>query len=309
VEDRRNMSWQARVVNEGVRLYPEKWRMSSAERTRAHVERLAGRPKRHAVPQVLRRGLTIDLRREGEASVYRVAPTNTELSRVVVFLHGGSYTYEVTFYHWRLIRFLARSTPARVEVPIYTLAPRATAAVTVAAMTDLAERVMKDAGPENVTVMGDSAGGGMSLAVAQQLRDRGAPQPGRIVLISPWLDISVSDPRQRAIEPRDHMLGIEGLAESGRMYAGDLDLRDPRVSPLFGDLTGLAPIEVFTGTDDILNVDAHRLVEKCREHGQPVHLHEVQGMQHVYPLLPFVPEAKSAREHIARLVRGDTPTA
>ena len=303
------MSWQARVVNEGMRLYPEKWRMSSAKRTRAHVERLARRPAGHAPPWVLRHGLTIEARPEGGVPVYRVGSRHMELSRVVVFFHGGSYTYEVTFYHWRLIQFLARSVPARVELPIYALAPRATATTTVPNMTDLLQRVIKDAGAENVTVMGDSAGGGMSLAVAQQLLDRGAAQPGRIVLISPWLDISVSDPRQRDIEPRGHMLGIEGLAESGRMYAGDLDLRDPRVSPLFGGLEGLAPIELFTGTDDLLNVDAHRLVDRCREVGQLVHLHEVAGMQHVYPLLPFVPEAKSAREHIARLVRGDTSTA
>jgi epsilon-lactone hydrolase len=297
------MSWQARVVNEGMRLYPEKWRMSSAKRTRAHIERLGRRPARHTPPRLLRRGLAIPVRRQGEVPVYTVSPRNVEPRRAVVFLHGGSYTYEVTFYHWRLIRFLARSVPARVEVPIYTLAPSATAATTVPKMTDLLQSVIEDAGAENVTVMGDSAGGGMSLAVAQHLRDRGGPQPGRIVLISPWLDIRVSDPRQREIEPRDHMLGIEGLAESGRMYAGDLDPRDPRVSPLFGDLEGLAPVEVFSGTDDLLNVDAHRLVERCHEVGQPVTLHEVVGMQHVYPLLPFVPEAKSARELIARLVR------
>ena len=94
-----------------------------------------------------------------------------------------------------------------------------------------------------------------------------------------------------------------------QMYAGDLDPRDPRVSPLFGDLESLAPIEVFTGTDDLLNVDAHALLEKCHEVGHVVHIHEVAGMQHVYPLLPLVPEAKSARHHIAQLVRGETPSA
>jgi acetyl esterase/lipase len=191
-----------------------------------------------------------------------------------------------------------------VEVPIYRLAPHATAANTVPAMADLVEALMERAGPGNVAVMGDSAGGGLSLAVAQELHDRGGAQPVRIILIAPWLDASVSDPRQRELDVRDRMLGVEGLAACGRLYAGELDLRDPRVSPLFGDLRGLAPMTVFCGTEDILHPDALALVDRLREAGVDVEYHEGRGMQHDYPLLPLIPEGRAAREVIVRRVRG-----
>jgi len=225
----------------------------------------------------------------------------------VVYLHGGSYTYEITPFHWRLVRSLALAAPAEFDVPIYPLAPRSTAASTVLAMTELLEGLTREVGAERVTVMGDSAGGGMALALAQQLRDRRGQQPARVILISPWLDVTVSDPRQRDIEPRDRMIGIEGLRECGRLYAGDLDARDPRVSPLFGDLRDLPPITVFSSTDDILNADARALLARAQAAGVDLDYHEAEGMQHVYPILPLVPEGREAREVMVHRLRGFGP--
>ena len=147
----------------------------------------------------------------------------------------------------------------------------------------------------------------MALAVAQQLRDRSGLQPGRIVLISPWLDMTLSEPEQRRIERRDEMLSLPGLAESGRLYAGGLDVRDPLVSPLFGELAGLAPIHVFTGTDDVLHPDARRLAHTMTEKGQEIHLYESEGMQHCYALLPLIPEGKAARKAIIGIMRAAGP--
>ncbi len=96
------------------------------------------------------------------------------------------------------------------------------------------------------------------------MRDAGLPLPHRVVLISPWLDVSVSEPDQAAIEPSDVILMRPGLALAGRWYAGDLDVKDPRVSPLFGDLAGIPPILMFfCGSHDILVVDARRLAERA----------------------------------------------
>jgi acetyl esterase/lipase len=80
------------------------------------------------------------------------------------------------------------------------------------------------------------------------------------------------------------------------------------VSPLLGQLDGLAPIELFSGTHDVLNVDAHRLVDRATEAGTPIRLHEAPGMPHVYPLLPFMPEGRAARDVVVELVRsGSVP--
>jgi acetyl esterase/lipase len=114
----------------------------------------------------------------------------------------------------------------------------------------------------------------------------------------------MSDPRQPAIEPKDRKLSLEPLAYCGRCYAGDLDVKDPQVSPLYGDLAGLAPIAVFVGTHDVLSIDALRLAELAKEKGTTVQLTEQPKMQHVYPILPFLPEARAAQREIVGLVRG-----
>jgi acetyl esterase/lipase len=191
-----------------------------------------------------------------------------------------------------------------VVVPIYRLAPHSTAEVTVPAMTAILRELLERDDAVEVTIMGDSAGGGMSLAVAQDLRDQDGRQPAKIVLISPWLDVSLTDPRVADIEPHDHMLGVPGLAEAGRMYAGTLPLDDPRVSPIHGSLAGLAPMHVFTGTDDILNADAHALSDRAAKQGAELHLTEEAGMQHDYPLLPLIRQAGAARQAMTDIVRG-----
>ncbi|MCK9875188.1 alpha/beta hydrolase [Frankia sp. Ag45/Mut15] len=285
----------------GIRLTGAKRSFSTPERTRARVEQLALRPTSYAPPRTLSQGTRLGVRQVAGTPVYTVAPPVHRVEHRVLYLHGGAYIHEIGPFQWMFIRRLALAAPAQVEVPIYPLAPQVTAERTVPAMTDLLAALVRS-GHGPVTLMGDSAGGGLALAAAQQLRDRGDPQPARIVLISPWLDITVSEPRQREIDAQDRMLAVDGLVEAGRLYAGPLDPHDARVSPLLADLRGLAPIDVFTGTADILNTDAHRLAHRCDEVGQPITLHEADGMQHAYPLLPLIAEGRRARRDIARLV-------
>jgi acetyl esterase/lipase len=259
------------------------------------------RPASFAPPRGLGRAVALSVRREGTGPVYLLQPPSAAGDVVVVYLHGGSYTGEILFWHWRLVRYLTLAAPADVTVPIYPLAPWTTASATVPGVTGLLHRLLAD--PRPVVVMGDSAGAGLAVAAAQQLRDEHGVRPARLVLISPWLDVTGDDPAEAVIEPRDRMLALPGGREHGRFYAGDLDLRHPWVSPLFGDVAGLAPIDVFTGTHDMINPQAHRLVAACRAGGTPVRLHEEPGMQHDYPLLPLVRQGRRARAELARIVR------
>ena len=253
--------------------------------------------------------------------------------RHVVYIHGGGYIREIVRSHWRLARVLVRDVPAVCDVPIYPLAPHSTAAETVPAVAEIVRAAMEEAGPgrpgaahaaagagqaaekaakpgtaegpetRDVVVVGDSAGGGLALAAALHLRDRFGLRPSHLVLISPWVDCTLSDPRQAEIEPRDRMLGRAGARRAARMYAGALDLDHPLVSPLYGGLRGLGPMTVFSGTADILNTDARRLVERAKEAGVEVGYHEVADLPHAYPLMPF-PEGRQARRLIVDIVRG-----
>lgn len=221
----------------------------------------------------------------------------------LLYLHGGGYVMDIAAVHWDAVLRLCEQLDASATVPLYPLAPEHTAAPTVAAMQRLFDELAARHGAAKVTVMGDSAGGGMALALAQQQQAAGAAMPGRLVLWSPWVDATASDPAQSAVEPRDRMLAVSGLGACGRMYAGDLPLSDARVSPLLGNLTGLPPIAIFSGTHDILIVDGRRLAERLRSLGAAHEYHEYAGMFHVWMLLP-VPEGKRALAQTAAFISG-----
>jgi acetyl esterase/lipase len=154
-----------------------------------------------------------------------------------------------------------------------------------------------------VTLVGDSAGGGLSLALAQRLRDARRPLPPRIVLLSPWLDLTISDPRQGAIARTDPMLDIPGLRAAGRWYADDLSPDDPAVSPLFGDLAGLPPIALFAGTNDLVFPDSDRLRARAREAGVDLTYREYLGLFHIWPMAG-IPEGERAMDEMAAYLSG-----
>lgn len=150
-------------------------------------------------------------------------------------------------------------------------------------------------------VAGDSAGGGLALAVTLALRDRGSDAPAHTALISPWLDATGSHPEIFEMAPRDPWLHPGGLTVAADAYRGELDREHPWVSPLNGDLAGLGPITLFTGTRDILNVDARRFRPLASAAGVSLDFHEAAEMIHVYPLLP-IPEGKKARTVLCGLL-------
>jgi acetyl esterase/lipase len=294
-------SWQSRCINGLLRLLPIKKRTASAAAVQEHVRRLALRPAPHE-PTGLGRGVEVTLKTVSGWPVYHTAPsTNPGVGNYVVFLHGGGYINEIVRAHWRLVGYLTRHARVRCVVPIYPLAPRATAKEVVPATGDLLRKLLEEAGSAKVTVVGNSGGAGLALAAAQWLRDAGYRQPDGLVLISPGVNASVNRLEQVAIAARDPVQDIPGIIEAARLYAGDLDIAHPYVSPLNGDFRGLAPMIVFSGTLDLLYPDSVELTAKARAAGVPVEFHLRQGQPHNYAGMP-TPEGRQAREIILRAV-------
>ncbi|WP_072803322.1 alpha/beta hydrolase fold domain-containing protein [Rhodococcoides yunnanense] len=284
-----------------VRVRGSKRRYSSAERTQAHVDKMSAEPASYAPPTSLGRKVSIVRDDHDEWPVFRVSPRGPVTDRTVVYFHGGAYLWEITSTHWRTIAGLVARTGVTFLVPIYPLAPSATAESTVAVATDIAAAAMVRYGSNDVVLMGDSAGGGLALVVAQQLRDTGHGKNRHTILISPWLDVSMTDPEIERIAPTDPWLGIPGTKLAGILYRGSLPEDDPRVSPLRGEIRNLAPVTMFSGTRDIANADARALVRLAAAAGTTIDYHEERGMLHVYPLLP-IPEGRRARRHIADII-------
>jgi acetyl esterase/lipase len=277
-------------------------RLRSAEATLAQITALQIRPGSCAPPKRLDRTVELSARSVKGWPLYTVTPRGGSSRRRALYSHGGAWFLEIMPVHWQLIARLAAATGTQFTVPVYPLLPASSAASVIPVISDLVSELLDEVGAEHVTIMGDSAGGTITLAVALQLRDRGLPAPHRTILISPALDLAFSDPAIAEIAPNDPVLGAPGLRAVAPMWRGELALDDPLVSPLHGDLRGLAPITLFSGTYDILNADARRLVRKAAAAHLPLDYHEAPGLCHDYPLLP-IPEAREARSVMERALR------
>lgn len=226
--------------------------------------------------------------------VWTLAPLDGAAKVHVLFWHGGAYIYPPTSAHWDFLVGMVRRHGWQITVPLYPLAPKAQ----VGRVTDFAVAFYRNWIGEPVVgptlLAGDSAGGGLAASTLLQARDAGLALPDAVVLMCPWLDLEMDNPDQAAIEPRDAILSRVGLHAAGRLYAGDAGADDLRANPLRGDWTGLPPILLFGGGDDILVTDAWAL--KAKE--PAVTYVEESGLMHDWPIL-FFPESRTAQAGMA----------
>ena len=229
----------------------------------------------------------------GEFPSYVVTPRGIEPERTVVLIHGGGFVAPLDPFHVRYATRLATALRARVVLPDYPLAPEHSWRDSHAALVDLVARWAGS--PGELVLAGDSAGGGLALALALSLRDRGGPQPDRLVLHSPWADLTTSTPDTAAFSERDTWLFLGKLHAYAGWWAGSPDdLGRPEVSPALACLDGLPPALVFCGTRDTLAPGCRLLAERAAASTWNLTYVEVPDLIHVYPLLPFVPEARRA---------------
>jgi len=289
------MSVLARLAEIVLKLTAFKRNFSSAERLHA----LIAKDRRHGpvTPSAsMRRTLVVTERTIAGCQAWDIAPRGPSTARALYF-HGGSYVLDLIKYHWQLVERLVHESGATITVPRYPLAPEAAHHEVLA----FAEAAYDEVRPD--VVLGDSAGAGLTLALAQALRDAQKAQPRLLILLSPWLDVTMTDPKLAELDLLDPMLGIPGSVEAGRLYARHTDPRDPRISPLFGNLHGLPRMLVLTGTHDILHADALQLRARCQEEGITLDWLEGADMIHDWPLVVALPEARAAiRTMAARIV-------
>ncbi len=221
-----------------------------------------------------------------------------ETERVVIYLHGGIYVNEIRLPHISFCDRLAKKVNATVFAPIYPLAPNHTYEETYEIVDKLYEQLLTLNIP--IIIMGDSAGGGLSAAFCEHLATNDIAQPQNLILISPWLDVSMSGDYDTV--EFDPMLGVDGLREMGETWAGDLDPKDYRVSPLFGDVSKLPKTTLFVGTHEIFYPDVIKYYDKLKDNGIDAELNIGEEMTHVYPIYPLVPESKEAFKHIVEII-------
>lgn len=268
--------------------------MVTAERARKRIVAPKADP---TPPSVIVGERRVTRRTVGGFDVYTVLPAGDLVpERAVFYVHGGAYVSSITPWHWRLIMWMA-DRGLRVEVPLYGLAPKYTHRDAFPFLEQVYRELSTDVPVERTAFAGDSAGGGLALALAQAIPDLGLSRPGRMVLIAPCTDVTMTNPGIAEVEPLDPWLASVGLLECARSWAGGDPLSDPRLSPLHGPVENLPPTDVFVGTHDLLLPDLRLLRDRMVEVGTPVTLVEEPGAFHVYPLVPC-PEGRRARAQI-----------
>ncbi|MFD6950021.1 esterase [Nocardiopsis sp. TSRI0078] len=293
----------ARVLSLAFRV-ARKRPMETVEGARQRI----GEPKDDPAPPAWvakRHGIT--RRAVGGFDSYTVLPREGRPNRpgrpdkAVLYVHGGSYISEISPWHWVLISRMA-DTGCRVEVPLYGLAPQHTYREAFGFLQAVYRELLEHVEAERTVFAGDSAGAGLALALAQTLHGAGLPRPARLILVSPWADLTMSNPDIVKVEGDDPWLSPVGLKEAARVWAGGDRLADPRLSPINGVLSDLPPVDLYIGTHDVFLPDTRRLHAMIAEAGGTVELHEEEGAFHVYPLVP-VPEGSRARARIIGTVQ------
>lgn len=273
-------------------------------------ERVAAGDRTRTEPTALQRmNFHVTNREVDGHTVWTIAPRTGSNGNSIIYLHGGVYVSSFASQHWDFITKLVQTLGCTVVAPNYPHAPEYDCRQTVDLVLRVYQETVAAAGSASrVTVMGDSSGGGIALSLAQRLRAEGLAQPANLILLSPWLDASLSNPEIPALDKIDPFLDHAGMQWAGRSYAEELDPANPLASPVNGALENLAPITLFIGTRDILLPDCRKLRDRAAAAGVAIEYHEYESMVHNWMLVP-IPEAQQVFSTIAETLRDHGPTA
>jgi cation diffusion facilitator CzcD-associated flavoprotein CzcO/acetyl esterase/lipase len=231
------------------------------------------------------RGISISHGSLGGVPSDRVAAEGADPSRAVLYLHGGAYVLGSRRTHRGLAAQIALAGKAPVHLLEYRLGPEhkhpAALEDTLAAYHEL---LASGIDPKSLVIAGDSAGGGLAIALATRLRDDGEPLPAGLVVLNGWLDLTCSGTSMTTNAARDVGLFRDWAVHGGELYRGDANPLDPELSPVEADLHGLPPTYIQVGTHDILLSDSDRLAERARAAGVDVGYSRFEGMWHDFQL-------------------------
>jgi acetyl esterase/lipase len=279
--------------------------LDDESRERARVEKwhatLAPRLPSGLVPFFGRR-FSVVTEQVGDFPAHVITPRHLDPERTIYYVHGGGFMAPLDPMHVRFVTRLARRLRARVVLPLYPLTPEHTWRDSFDLLVQEVSRWA--AQPGGVVLAGDSAGGGYALAIALGVRDAGGAQPTHLALFSPWVDLSESTPETPAYAEKDPWLFLGKMRAYAGWWAGSPDdLERPQVSPALGSLGGLPKALMMCGSRDALVPGCRLLARRAEEAGWDLTYVEQPDLIHVYPLLPFVPEARVARGQVLEFLR------
>ena len=294
------MSWRARFVREVTAWYLGMFEVEKIDvaYTRKRLDFFAG-----MVPTAF--GVAVRKDEIAGLSAEWLKPNGAPDDKMLLYWHGGAYVMGSCQSHRPCVSHIAREAGIQALLPEYRLAPEhpfpAAIQDAVAVYRALLEQGFE---PANIAVAGDSAGGGLTAAMLLSLRDAGDPLPGAVGLLSPWLDLSGQGESMTTRVDQDPWFNPEDLPHVTRNYCDDSELRDPLVSPVYADASGLPPTLIQVGNDEILLSDSERFADNMRASGGQVEVDVWPGMWHVWQMfIGLMPESRQAVVKLGEFIR------
>ncbi len=260
--------------------------------------------KLYKLPPELLVNTKFQIQMRGDMEIVTAEGSELMAHKQVLYLHGGAYVSAPSILHWSFLDIIAQKTGFSITAPLYPRAPNYQFTAAYDRLLALYSEMLETHEAKDIVFMGDSAGGGLALGLAEMLQEANLPQPGEIILMSPWLDLSMDNPAIVEYEDVDPMLTVFALRGMGQTWAGTTDIKDYRLSPIYGNLTGLTPVTLFVGTHELFLPDARRFRDLAKKSGLVVNYFEFDRMNHIFPLYP-IPEATEAQSEIIRIMQGE----
>lgn len=213
-------------------------------------------------------------------NIFIINPKKKEKTDIkILYFHGGAYVAEATKKHWEFLEQIANDTGATIILPDYPLTPKYNYKDVFKMVVPLYKEIIDKIDTKNLILMGDSAGGGLGLALEEKIVQENLEIPAKTILISPWLDVRLTNPKIDEVQKNDKYLNKETLKIAGIAYAGEDGINSYLVNPIDGDLSKLKNISILTGTYDILNPDVHKLKEKAEKE---ITIKEYEQANHIW---------------------------
>lgn len=236
------------------------------------------------IPQKANESCDIETKEFMSRKIFIIKPKTEQLSKkVILYFHGGAYVAEATTLHWDFLEKLANDTKSTIVMPDYPLTPKYTYKDVFNMVEPLYKEIISKVDVKNLVMMGDSAGGGITLALAEKISQNNIQLPSKTILISPWLNVTLTNEKIKEVQKNDKDLNKEKLLIAGISYARDEEgMKSYLVNPINGPLSKLKNVIIYTGTYDILNPDTHLLQEKAKKEGIDIQIKEYEQAPHIW---------------------------
>lgn len=289
------ISLWARIINKLFVFTNMKKNSNTVEAAKKFVNKLSTRKTIYNLPSKL--GLNkIDFQ---DMDVYCYNGNIDDNKKKILYIHGGSYVEQANYFQIKFAMKLAKKNNLTLIFPVYPLAPVGDYKLMYKLMDKLYKKIINKS--NDILFLGDSAGGGFILSYAMYLRDTLSVQPKHIIMLSPWIDISMTNTDIYKDAKYDNMCGVDGTRYEGELWANGLNTKDPLVSPIYGNFNSLGQMTIIVGGREILTSECLRLHKLLNDQKIEHNFIMYKGQGHIFPMYP-IRESKMVLNDITEII-------